>query len=84
MNLREYGGKVWTGCVWLRTGSGCYEHCNELSGSIQGGEFLDYLSEYHLLKKDSVLWSWLVGWLATLFMVTLVTSLTRIQEVSHF
>jgi len=45
MNLREYGGKVWTGCVWLRTGTGCYEHCNELSGSIKEEEFLDWLSD---------------------------------------
>jgi hypothetical protein len=27
------------------------EHGNETSGSIKGGEFLDYLSEYQLFKK---------------------------------
>jgi hypothetical protein len=29
------------------------EHGNEHSGSIKCGEFLDYLRNYHLLKKDS-------------------------------
>jgi hypothetical protein len=29
------------------------EHGNEISGSIKGGEFLDYISDYQLLKKDS-------------------------------
>jgi hypothetical protein len=32
---------------------GC-EYGNELSGSINVGEFLDWLSDYQLLKKDSV------------------------------
>jgi hypothetical protein len=30
---------------------GTSEHGNEPSGSIKGGEFLDWLSDYHLLKK---------------------------------
>jgi hypothetical protein len=42
---------------------GGYEHGNELLGSITGGKFLDWLSDYWLLKKDSAAWSWLVGWL---------------------
>jgi hypothetical protein len=29
-----------------------YEHGNELSGSIKGWEFLEFLSDYWLLKKD--------------------------------
>ena len=29
------------------------EYGNEPSGSIQGGEFTDSLSDYQLLKKDS-------------------------------
>jgi hypothetical protein len=33
------------------------DHGNEPVGSIKGREFLDYLSEYLLLKKDSALWS---------------------------
>jgi hypothetical protein len=28
------------------------EHGNKLSRSIKGGEFLDQLSEYYLIKKD--------------------------------
>jgi len=27
---------------------GCYEHCNESSGSIKGGEFSDWLSDYEV------------------------------------
>jgi len=38
----------------LRLGS-C-EHDNELVGSIKGREFLDYLSDYKLFKKDSASW----------------------------
>jgi hypothetical protein len=30
--------------------AGCCEHGNELSGSIKGGEFLDQISDYYLLK----------------------------------
>jgi len=30
-----------------------YEHGNVTSGSITGVEFLDQLSDYQLLKKDS-------------------------------
>jgi hypothetical protein len=37
--------------------AGCSEHGNEPSGSIKGGEFLDLLSDYYLLKKDSAPWS---------------------------
>jgi hypothetical protein len=37
---------------------GSCEDGNEPSGSIKGGEFLDYLSGF--LKKDCVAWSWLV------------------------
>jgi len=33
--------------------AGFCEHCNELTGSITGEEFLDCLSDYQLLKKDS-------------------------------
>jgi len=30
------------------------EHGNKPSGSIKGGEFVDHLSDYQFLKKDSV------------------------------
>jgi len=33
------------------------EYSNEPSGSVNGGEFLDQLSNCYLLKKDSVPWS---------------------------
>jgi hypothetical protein len=36
--------------------AGLCENGNELSGSIKSREFLDYLSDYQLLKKDSVPW----------------------------
>jgi hypothetical protein len=36
---------------------GCSEHSNELSGFINGGSFIDYLSDYQLLEKDSAPWS---------------------------
>jgi hypothetical protein len=32
---------------------GSCEHGNELLGFIKGGKFLDYMSDYQLLKKDS-------------------------------
>jgi hypothetical protein len=33
--------------------AGFCEHGNEPVGPIKGGEFLDYLSDYLLLKKNS-------------------------------
>jgi hypothetical protein len=33
------------------------EHGNELSGSMRGGESLDWLSDYQLPNKDSAPWS---------------------------
>jgi hypothetical protein len=57
----KLGGKAWTGFMWFRIGDsgreGFWKHSNEHSGSINGREFLDYLSDYKLLKKDSNLWS---------------------------
>jgi len=32
--------------------TGSFQHSNEPSGSIKGGEFLDQLSNCQLLKKD--------------------------------
>jgi hypothetical protein len=37
--------------------AGCCEHGNEPSGSIKGGEFVDYLDDCQLLKKDSTPWN---------------------------
>jgi hypothetical protein len=36
--------------------AGSFKHGNELSGSLKGGEFTDWLSEYQLLK-DSGPWN---------------------------
>jgi hypothetical protein len=57
--LGKCGEKVWTGFIWLRMGpvTGSFERSNEASGYIKGGEFLVYLSDYQLLKKDSAPWS---------------------------
>jgi hypothetical protein len=35
---------------------GSFEHGNEPAGSIKGGEFLDHMSDYQILKKDSAPW----------------------------
>jgi hypothetical protein len=43
--------------------AGSGEHCNEITGSIKGGKFVEQFNNYQLLKNDSVKWSWLVGWL---------------------
>jgi hypothetical protein len=37
--------------------AGSCEHDNEPSGSMKGGDFLDYLRNYQHLKKDSAPWS---------------------------
>jgi hypothetical protein len=37
------------------------EHGNEPSDSIKDGEFLDYLSDYQLVKMGYVPWSLLVS-----------------------
>jgi len=38
---------------------GCCQHGNESPGSVKGGEFIDWLSDYQFLK-DSAPWSYLV------------------------
>jgi hypothetical protein len=35
---------------------GCCEHGNEPSGSVKGETFLEEISDYQLLRKDSVPW----------------------------
>jgi hypothetical protein len=44
--IGKQGGKVWSGFIWLMTGTSepvavSCEHGNEPLGSIKGGEFLD-------------------------------------------
>jgi hypothetical protein len=54
IDLKEMRGG-WTEFVQLRQGSvvGSCEHGNKPLVSITDGEFLDYLRNYWLLKKDS-------------------------------
>jgi hypothetical protein len=46
--MEKLGGKMCNRLIWLRTGpmAICYEHCNESSGSIKGGEFIGQLNDY--------------------------------------
>jgi hypothetical protein len=37
--------------------AGSCEHGNEVSGSLKGGKFLDWLSDCQFLKKVSAAWS---------------------------
>jgi hypothetical protein len=48
MDLGKKGGMVWIACIWLRIGTNCspYEHGNEPSSSIKGGEFLGQMIDY--------------------------------------
>jgi hypothetical protein len=41
--------------------TGSFEKGNELSGSVKGGELLERLSVYYLLKKESAPWSFLLS-----------------------
>jgi hypothetical protein len=53
--------RQWTGFIWQRirtSGIGPCKHGIEPLGSIQGREFLDWLSNYLLLNEDSAAWSW--------------------------
>jgi hypothetical protein len=49
--LGENSGKLWTGFIWLRTGTsgGSCEHENEPSVSTKGRKFLVCRSNYWLL-----------------------------------
>jgi hypothetical protein len=42
-NFKTWHREAWTGLIWLRigTGGGLFECCNEVSGSIKCGEFID-------------------------------------------
>jgi hypothetical protein len=59
---------------------GCCEHGNELSGSIIGGAFFDWLSNCWFLKKDSATCNYLVGLPAMKLEVTVtLLSVTILQ-----
>jgi hypothetical protein len=47
-----------TGFMRLTIGSSSYEHGNEPSISIDGGEFVYQLRDCQLLRKDFALWSY--------------------------
>jgi hypothetical protein len=58
--LKKWDLSVWTGFMKVRVGtSGWLEHNNEFLCSIEGGEFLDFLSDLYLLKNDDASWSFL-------------------------
>jgi hypothetical protein len=48
---------VKNGLIWPTIGliiiGGLFEHDNDPLGSIKGGEFLDYLTDSKLFKKES-------------------------------
>jgi hypothetical protein len=50
-DLKEVGGEV--DRIRYGTAADSCKHGNEPSGSVKGGVFLEYLSDYQLLKKDS-------------------------------
>jgi hypothetical protein len=45
--------------------AGPFAHGHESSGQTQSEEFIDQLTEYWFLKKDSGPWGGLVGWLVS-------------------
>jgi hypothetical protein len=52
MCLKEIGVRMLTGFIELRLGSRDCAHNNKSSDSLKGGEFLDYLDNCQLLKKE--------------------------------
>jgi hypothetical protein len=52
-------GSLLQALVW----EGGSEHVNETLPSIKGGQFLAQLSDYQLLKEDSALYGYSVGYL---------------------
>jgi len=53
MDLKEFG---YESGDWIHVAD-CWELGNELSGSIKAWEFLDELSDCHLLNRNSAPWS---------------------------
>jgi hypothetical protein len=45
MDLKEIHFSLQSTCPGQIVVVGCYEHSNESSGSMEGGEFVDYLSD---------------------------------------
>jgi hypothetical protein len=61
--LQILGVRVWTGFDRLRIGSfgGSFEFGSEHSGFYNVEEFLDHLSDCHILMRDSASRSWLLS-----------------------
>jgi hypothetical protein len=57
--LKKKGVRMWTEFIWMRVGSNgeLFENSNESSGFKKGSEFLDWLSDFYLLKNDFSPWS---------------------------
>jgi hypothetical protein len=55
-DVNQISSFVWSRFVWLWRGTsgGCCEHGNKPLGSINGAEYFDQLSDYYILKEDSV------------------------------
>jgi hypothetical protein len=54
---------------------------NKIFNSVKDAEFLDQLSDCHLLRQDSVTLSRLVGWLLCCLLVWLVDHLVNISII---
>jgi hypothetical protein len=52
--LNRQGGRVWAWFIWLRIGT---SGGNSNKPSVKDTEFRDLLSDYRLVKKDSVPWN---------------------------
>jgi hypothetical protein len=53
--------RSWNGLIWLRIGTGgcLLARGNEPSDFIKCGEFLDWLRNYYIFKKDCATWGYL-------------------------
>jgi hypothetical protein len=58
---KQSGGVGWIEVALNRFSGGCYELGSGLSGSVMGRKFCDHASDYQLLKKDSLICSYLVA-----------------------
>jgi len=59
VDMQEVGCWAWTGMIWLRLGkmAGSCKCVNEPSDSIICGEFLVWLRNCQIFRKDSAAWS---------------------------
>jgi len=57
--------KSWSSSLGVGRGANKSLHGNEPSVYMGDVEFLDWMCDYWLLKRDSAIWDWLVGWLVS-------------------